>query len=82
MQKEIIELISIQTMINDNELIEKIYNSCKEDVIKTICKLMEQENNITLVPEYVKKRNVFDDVREILDEKARIYQNLISSKST
>lgn len=82
MQKETIELISSQTMIDNNELIEKTYISCGEDIIKTICTLMEKENNVILAPEHTRKRNVFDDVREILDEKARIYQNLITNKST
>lgn len=82
MQKEIMDLISSQTMIDDSELIEKVYNSCGGDVIKTICTIMQQENNVTLAAEHTRKRNVFDDVREILDEKARIYQKLISDKST
>lgn len=71
------DLIMNQTGINDKNLIEKIYFEYKSDTVKTILKLLE----IELPVRTEKIRNVFDDFREILDEKDTIFQEFLTKQN-
>ena len=68
-----IEIISQQTNIKDVLLIEKVYYECDSDVCRTIYKLLN------LHEKEEKAKTVFDDLREICDEKAVIFQNILKS---
>ena len=71
-----IEMIKIQTGINDIELITKIYDECNNNLIETVYKLLD----INLSPLKIKELTEFDIMRNILDEKDTIYQQLISQQ--
>lgn len=71
------DLIINQTGINDKNLIEKIYFEYKSDTVKTILKLLE----VKLPVRIEKTRNVFDDFREILDEKDTIFQEFLTKQN-
>ena len=68
-----IEMISKQTNIKDNILIEKTYFECNSDICKTICKLLNVKDKEE------KPKTVFDDLRTICDEKAVIFQKILKS---
>jgi hypothetical protein len=68
-----IEMISKQTNIKDNILIEKTFFECNSDVYNTICKLLDVKEKEE------KPRTVFDDLRMICDEKAVLFQNILKS---
>jgi hypothetical protein len=73
MDKELLIIIKKQTSIIDDLEIERIYYECKENISETILKL-------SLI-EYSKKdehKTMFDEMREILDDKARVYQKIIN----
>lgn len=71
---ELFDIISKQTGITDSLLIERTYYECDSDSTKTIYKLMEIE-----LPELREKkpRDVFDDLREICDQKDTIFQDIM-----
>lgn len=71
---ELFDIISKQTGITDHLLIERTYYECDSDSTKTIYKLMEIE-----LPELRerKPRDVFDDLREICDQKDMIFQDIM-----
>lgn len=70
---ELFEIISKQTGVNDLLLIEKTYYECNSDDVKTIYKLLE----IELPPMKEEKRTLFDDLRQICDEKDTIFQEIM-----
>jgi len=65
MDKEILSAIKKQTDIEDDLLIEKTYYEKRCDIGETILTLM----NIPYKKKPMKARTVFDDVREICDDK-------------
>jgi hypothetical protein len=70
---ELFDIISKQTGVNDLLLIEKTYYECNSDNVTTIYKLLEIE-----LPEIKQeKRTIFDDLREICDEKDTIFQEIM-----
>jgi hypothetical protein len=71
---ELFNIISKQTGIDDFLLIERAYYECDSDTTKTIFKLLEIE-----LPELRNKRSrdVFDDLRDICDEKDTIFQEVL-----
>jgi len=71
---ELFDIISKQTGIDDLLLIEKSYYECNSDCTKTIFKLLEIELP-KLRPE--KPKDVFDDLREICDQKDTIFQDFL-----
>lgn len=78
MEPAIKEMIRTQTSVTDNVLIERTYHECKGDIVQTIMKL----SNLVSV-EKEKTRNMFDELREILDAKDAILQDKIKeSKRT
>jgi len=69
---ELIEIIKSQTDIDDNLLIERTLMECKEDVAKTILALMN------LLPKEIQKEPTDIDIfREILNEKDKIYHEVM-----
>lgn len=73
MDVETKEVIAKQTNIEDIILIEKTYYECGGDVGATILKLM----NVAYKEKPKPVRTQFDEYREILDEKAMIYQQIL-----
>ena len=71
MDRDVITIIKNQTEIEDEVYIERIYYESKGDLIATIMKL----SNIEPPKVDVKPKTIFDDIREIVDEKENIYHN-------
>lgn len=72
---ELIEIIKSQTNIDDELLIERTLMEFKEDVSKTILTLMN------LLPKEIQKEPTDIDIfREILNEKDRIYHEVMDKK--
>lgn len=76
MDQEIKEIISKQTGVSDTLLIEKTFFECGSDVGATVLKLLNHEYVERPKPE----RTYFDEIREILDEKDTIFQDLKNQK--
>lgn len=71
-KNELIDIIQSQTNIDDLLHIERTLMECNNDVSKTILKLLN------LLPEEVKKEPTDIDVfREILNEKDKIYHEVM-----
>ncbi len=71
-KNEFIDIIHSQTNIDDLLYIERTLMECNNDVSKTILKLLN------LLPEEVKKEPTDIDVfREILNEKDKIYHEVM-----
>jgi hypothetical protein len=67
-----IEIIQSQSGIDDKLLIERTFMECNNDISKTILKLMN------LLPQEVHKEPTDIDIfREILNEKDRIYHDVM-----
>lgn len=75
---ETICLISKQTGLNDLIYIERVYYECDRDEIKTIVKLMDRPYALT--NEEKRPRTMFDDIRQICDEKDTIFQEMLSKQ--
>lgn len=74
---ELIDIIKCQTSIDDTLFIERTLMECNNDVPKTILKLMN------LLPDEIQKEPTDIDVfREILNEKDRIYHEVMDKKRT
>ncbi len=71
MKKEDLELIKKQTNIYDELEIEKIFLKNNSNIIKTIMEL----SNLKIDKNRDKPITLFDDLREICDEKDKIFQN-------
>jgi hypothetical protein len=72
---ELVEMIRTQTNIDDVLFIERRLMECNNDVPKTILSLMN------LLPEEIKKEPTdFDVFREILNEKDKIYHEVMDKK--
>lgn len=69
---EIIDIIKSQTDIDDSLLIERTLMECNQDISKTILTLMN------LLPQEIQKEQTDIDIfREILNEKDRIYHEVM-----
>lgn len=69
---EVIEIIKSQTNIDDSLLVERTLMECNEDVTKTILTLMK------LLPKEIQKEPTdIDLLREILNEKDKIYHEVM-----
>jgi len=66
-----IQFISNQTQITDLIEVEKEYMKNKGDITATIISLLGLSSTIK---EFSKPKTVFDDVREIFDEKEELYR--------
>jgi hypothetical protein len=73
MDKEIIDIIKSQTGVSDELQIERVFYECNSDIVKTIMKISNINDNTLLINK--KENNVFDNIRTIVDEKEKIYQN-------
>jgi hypothetical protein len=80
MSADTFELISKQTGVEDMLLVERTYYECASDEVKTIFKLMDIAVPATRTELRKKERTVFDDLREICDEKDIIFQNVLANK--
>jgi hypothetical protein len=69
-----IDSIIVQTGNQDRLLIEKLYYECKQDVVSTVLILLDKVD-VTPKP----ARNIFDDMRDILDAKAVVFQNMMEA---
>jgi len=70
---QLFTIIANQTGINDMEIIKEKYKQNDNDVTKTIYSLL----NIDLPNLRLKKpRNIFDEIRDIFDEKDNLYQEI------
>ena len=69
MDKELLSVIKRQSNIDDDILVERVYFEEKRDVGATILKLM----NISYPETKTRLRTVFDDVRDICDDKDNNY---------
>jgi hypothetical protein len=67
----VIDSIKKQTNVSDDALIEQTYKDCAGDELKAIMKLLNIEERKSSKPP-----TLFDNIREILDEKDKIYQEL------
>jgi hypothetical protein len=77
MDQETKEIISKQTGQDDLLIIEKTYFECECDVGETVLKLL----NIAFLKKTKAIRTQFDEMREILDEKDTIYQEVIKKNN-
>lgn len=68
------DIISKQTGVTDMLLIEKTFYACDSDVADTILTLMD----VNYEKPAKKPRTLFDDIRQIVDEKATVYQDMIT----
>ncbi len=67
------DIISSQTGIDDRLLIERTYMECQNDTAKTIMKLLN------ILPEEIHKEPTDIDIfRNILDEKDKIYHDMMA----
>lgn len=71
MDKETIAIIKNQTQEKDELHIERVYYQCGADIVKTIMTLSDIKDN-TPIKEHT---SIFDGIREIVDEKEKIYHN-------
>lgn len=69
MDKELLSVIKKQSNVDDDLLVERVYYETGQDVGATVLKLC----NIEYPEPKTKIRNVFDDVREICDDKDNNY---------
>lgn len=76
MSNETYKIISDQTGINDLLHIEKTYYECNGDEVSTILKLMNM--SLPKTRNTKKLKTLFDDLREICDEKDTIFQEFLS----
>lgn len=72
MDKEIIDIIKSQTGVSDELQIERVFYECNSDIVKTIMKISNINDNTSVRK---KENNVFDNIRAIVDEKEKLYQN-------
>jgi hypothetical protein len=74
-------LISHQTGIKDDVLIKRVLCECQNDIARTIIKLLDIQNRIDQHSEDdVKEPTVFDRIRGILDDKDRIFHEVMKPK--
>jgi hypothetical protein len=70
-----IDLIATQTGIQDKLHIERTLMECENDISRTILSLL----NAPKVNEVVKEPTVFDEIRTILNEKDKIYFEVMTN---
>jgi 5,10-methylenetetrahydrofolate reductase len=72
-----IEIIIAQTGINDKLKIERMLLECRNDVSSTILKLMSFQEK----QKKVREPTVFDQIRDILNEKDAIYHDVMTKNA-
>ena len=78
-KRNIFEMISKQTEVDDLLYIEKLYNECNCDAVATIFKVMQVDMPRIRSERHKDDRNIFDDIRTICDEKEAIFQTKMKS---
>lgn len=78
MSEVLFKQISNQCGVNDLVEVEKMYYKCDCNEVKTIFHLMGME--MPLQRHEKTMRTVFDDLRDICDEKDTIFQGLINKQ--
>lgn len=58
--------------------VEKVFFECNQDVGDTICKLQDLKS----VPRESATKTRFDEIREILEEKEKIFRKVIDRKKS
>lgn len=76
--KEAIYIIGKQTDIDDPVLIERILMECNNDIAQAILKLLGSNDKV----EEPQEPTVFEQIRNILNEKDAIYQTLNKAYKT
>jgi hypothetical protein len=77
---EVFDRIAIQSGIDDVLLIERTFYECDSDEIKTIFKLMQIEMPKQKHEKNPRERTLFDDLRDICDEKDTMFQEILKNK--
>lgn len=77
--QQTLKLISKQTGVDDLFIVEKAFCECKENELQTIFKLMGMEMPQVRGVKLDHEKTVFDDVRQICDDKDVVFQNRIKS---
>lgn len=75
-----IVLISSQTGIKDEVLIKRVLCECENDIANSIIRLLDIQDRVDDRQEEVKEPTVFDQIRGILDEKDRIFHDVMKPK--
>ena len=71
-----IDIISSQTGEDDKLYIERVFMECGNDVSKTIIKILNIDTKVDK-----KEKTVFDEIRQILNEKDAIYFDMIAKNN-
>lgn len=77
-----ISLISAQTGIKDEVLIKRVLCECKNDIASSIIQLLDIQYRVEIKSDEEKEPTVFDQIRGILDEKDRIFHDIMKPKPT
>lgn len=77
-----ITLISSQTGIKDEVLIKRVLCECENDIAGSIIKLLDIQYRVDDRSNEVREPTVFDQIRGILDEKDRIFHDVMKPKPT
>ena len=72
-----VDIIVSQTGIDDKIEIERVLLECQSDISRTILKLMSLKSN----DKEPKEPTVFDQIREILNDKEQLYHDHLSKKN-
>jgi hypothetical protein len=73
-----VDIIAHQTGLNDTLYIERVLIECNNDIAMTILKLM---GATTKTAEVVKEPSAFEQIRMILDEKEKLFYDVMANKS-
>lgn len=73
-----IDIISKQTGIEDTVYIERVYIESKRSIADTIMKLMEYDYCKEPIE---KEKTVFDDIREVVAEKEKLFIQVMKNKN-
>ena len=73
---EEIDIISSQTGEDDKLYIERVFMECGSDVSKTIIKILNIDTKVE-----IKEKTVFDEIRQILNEKDALYFDMMAKKT-
>lgn len=76
MDQTLKEIIMDQSGNTDHIYVEKVYYECNQDVGETICRLQ----NLKTQPVKPTTTTRFDEIREILEEKDRIFSKILDQK--
>lgn len=76
-----IDIIISQTGIQDKLYIEKVLIECNNNISSAIIKLMYPTDNENTEHKTSQEPTVFEQIREILNDKEKVYYDLINKKN-